>query len=87
MLRSLKRCDLVSYYGTDRKSRSRVRLTPIPLLYALNRLSRPDIMKSAFVLLGLALAALKATGIPQSPPVKVSLRSSWPSPPLLAEIL
>ena len=44
-------------------------------------------MKSAFVLLGVALAALKATGIPQSPPVKVSLRSSWSAPPLLAEIL
>ena len=57
------------------------------LLYALNHLNRLDIMKSAFVLLGIALAALKATGIPQSPPVKVSLRSSWPSPPMLAEIL
>ena len=44
-------------------------------------------MKSAFILLGVALAAIKATGIPQSPPVKVSLRSSWPAPPLLAEIL
>lgn len=44
-------------------------------------------MKLAFILLGVALAALKATGIAQSPPVKVSLRSSWPDPPLLTEIL
>ena len=51
------------------------------LPYALNPL---EIMKTAFVLLGVALAALKATG---SPSVKVSLRSSWPSSPLLAEIL
>ena len=44
-------------------------------------------MKSAFILLGVALAAVKAAAVPQSPPVKVSLRSSWPAPPLLDEIL
>ena len=59
-------------------------LDPLLTVYALNT---PAIMKSAFILLGVALAALKATGNPQSPPVKVSLRSSWPAPPLLAEIL
>lgn len=46
-----------------------------------------DIMKSAFILLGVALVALKAMASSQSPPVKVSLRSSWPASPLLDEIL
>ncbi|KAF8812128.1 hypothetical protein BYT27DRAFT_7133469 [Phlegmacium glaucopus] len=44
-------------------------------------------MKSALILLGVALAAQQSTGNAQGPPVKVSLRSSWPAPPLLAEIL
>ncbi|KAF8155695.1 UDP-glucose:glycoprotein glucosyltransferase-domain-containing protein [Crassisporium funariophilum] len=44
-------------------------------------------MTRALKLLGAALAALQATGNAQSPPVKISLRSSWPAPPLLAEIL
>ncbi|KAJ3505081.1 hypothetical protein NLJ89_g7601 [Agrocybe chaxingu] len=42
-------------------------------------------MKRAYALLSAALTTLQIAG--QSPPVKVALRSSWPAPPFLAEIL
>uniref|UniRef100_A0A8H8CJL8 Glycosyltransferase family 24 protein n=1 Tax=Psilocybe cubensis TaxID=181762 RepID=A0A8H8CJL8_PSICU len=41
-------------------------------------------MKRVFALLGAAIPVLQVVG---SPPVKVGLRSSWPAPPFLAEIL
>ncbi|KAF8954770.1 hypothetical protein BDZ97DRAFT_1908037 [Flammula alnicola] len=43
-------------------------------------------MKRAFVLLAASLTTLQVAGT-SSPPVKATLRSSWPAPPFLAEIL
>ncbi|PPQ84201.1 hypothetical protein CVT26_012844 [Gymnopilus dilepis] len=43
-------------------------------------------MKLAFTLLGAATAVLQASA-GTSPPVRAALRSSWPAPPFLAEIL
>ncbi|PPQ88795.1 hypothetical protein CVT25_010481 [Psilocybe cyanescens] len=44
-------------------------------------------MKRVFTLLGAAIPVLQVVGSASSPPVKVGLRSSWPAPPFLAEIL
>ncbi|KAF4618673.1 hypothetical protein D9613_009850 [Agrocybe pediades] len=44
-------------------------------------------MKIALALLGAASSVLFVAGNAASPPVKVTLRSSWPAPPFLAEIL
>jgi len=44
-------------------------------------------MKRLSVFLGAALYSLRFASALQSPPVRVSLQSSWTAPPLLAEIL
>ncbi|KDR79892.1 hypothetical protein GALMADRAFT_242006 [Galerina marginata CBS 339.88] len=44
-------------------------------------------MKRIFTLLGATLPVLQVAGSASSPSVKATLRSSWPAPPFLAEIL